>query len=342
MATQGHIDQLNSICKSIDEVDRSQLLRPDLGRESLQKELEPRLQGIDKIKNLTLEYASGVGDSPLSNLNNILQQILNELQAQAGRNSSQYIASKDAFLRNIDTHLEKTKDYRAPFVAAAIESRGFLEDAGIRKEYQRTVTDLKTEATKTIDKLKIESAKAIEEARDLAKEIEERARRTAAKISVEEAQKQFKEAQKSIRSNLIIWGVVSAAAVAAFIWTAVHFLKIGPPANETWHVVYYTAIRITILVAVGAIATFCMRVFRAYMHMNQLNLHRQRVANSIEAFVVSAQTPEQRDVILSNLVEAVVAFGNSGLLPNDEDSIGSQKLSTDVLSRILNLLTPKK
>ena len=99
--------------------------------------------------------------------------------------------------------------------------------------------------------------------------------------------------------------------------------------------VYQTALRIVILSAVGAFTTYSLRMLRAHIHMSHLNKHRQRVANSIEAFVMSANTPEQRDLILANLVEAVVAFGNSGLLPHDEDTLGGQKLPTEAIGRLL-------
>jgi hypothetical protein len=42
------------------------------------------------------------------------------------------------------------------------------------------------------------------------------------------------------------------------------------------------------------------------------------------AFVESAITPEQRDAILSHLVEAVADFGKSGLLERDDGIYGGK------------------
>ena len=84
-----------------------------------------------------------------------------------------------------------------------------------------------------------------------------------------------------------------------------------------------------------------MRVLKAQLHQFLLNMHRQRVTNSIAAFVESAVTPEQRDLILGHLVESVVNFGHSGLL--DAESPGESltpKLTVDNITR--SLLAPGK
>lgn len=100
-------------------------------------------------------------------------------------------------------------------------------------------------------------------------------------------------------------------------------------------IVYFGAIRITILTGVGAMATFCLRMLRAHMHMSQLNLHRQRIANSMAAFVESAITPEQRDLILAQLVTSVDDFGSSGLLSKEDDSVYSPKMTIEAITRTL-------
>jgi hypothetical protein len=41
------------------------------------------------------------------------------------------------------------------------------------------------------------------------------------------------------------------------------------------------------------------------MHMREVNLHRQRIANSMAAFVEAAATAEQADVIFGRMVDAV-------------------------------------
>ena len=75
------------------------------------------------------------------------------------------------------------------------------------------------------------------------------------------------------------------------------------------------------------------------MHMAQHNQHRQRVANSIAAFVESAATPEQRDLILSQLVDSIAHFGSSGILRKEDESIQVPKVVVDNLSRTITSST---
>jgi len=63
------------------------------------------------------------------------------------------------------------------------------------------------------------------------------------------------------------------------------------------------------------------------------NLHRQRIANSIEAFVESAELKENRDLILLHLVDAIAQFGDSGLVQKEDDSIHSTKMIFDNISK---------
>jgi len=100
-----------------------------------------------------------------------------------------------------------------------------------------------------------------------------------------------------------------------------------------YQLIYSAVLRITFLTGLGATATFCLRVFRAQMHMNEFNLHRMRLANSTGAFVESAYSPDQRDLILGRLVDAVASFGNSGLLGDREDAIVPTKLAIDTITR---------
>jgi len=53
----------------------------------------------------------------------------------------------------------------------------------------------------------------------------------------------------------------------------------------------------------------------------------------MSAFVESAVTPEQRDLILAQLVDAVATFGTSGLLQKEDDSIHSPKMTIDTITR---------
>lgn len=336
MATQPKIDELNNVLNALASIDRSALLRKNIGDESLGDVLQPILAELDSKAEFAKRYAKGISNAAVDVIRNSFAAIVSALNAQAARSNTDYIAQKESTLQQVNSQKEGLLAHWPSLVTAAIEERGFLQDEGIRKEYEATVSEMKKEASDSIASIRIESNKVLEEARNLANEIETKARRTAAKISVSAAQQQFKEAQETLVWQVAIWASMSVIALIFFSVLIYNFLKMPEfPKDWTWQIAYYSAIHITTLGAAGAFATFCMRIFRAQLHMFQYNLHRQRVTNSIEAFVESAVTPEQRDFILARLVDAVVSFGNSGLLHEDgSDAIGP-KLTIDNITRTL-------
>ncbi|MBU1936929.1 hypothetical protein KKG05_05975 [bacterium] len=335
MATQGTLQNFKQVAEKIRTIDKEKLFRPNLGTASLKNELSPILESINKKLSRAEEYGEFVHDSHFQPVVQVFQRIFDSLQAQVNMEEGAYVQKKSAFIQSIRNLLEDLKLHWSHFVTAAVEERGFLEDEGIRKEYQSTLSSMKTEADKTLQQVKEEAEKTIEGAKKLADQIEERARLTAAGISVKDAQEQFNIAQDNARKKAKTWAIFSIIAVIGFIVTVIVLIH-DKPESDGWKVVYFTAIRITLLTAVGAIATFCLRIFRATLHMLEHNLHRQRLSNSMAAFVESAATPEQRDVILSHLVDAISSFGNSGLIRKDDDSLQPSKLTIDSIVRSLS------
>jgi hypothetical protein len=192
---------------------------------------------------------------------------------------------------------------------------------------------LNIESTKIIEDLEKKSNTIINHAQQIAESIEQKARQTARGISVEEAQKQFQLATKPIIKQIWVWASLSTLFSVLFIGIIISFIFESMPEVEKWGIIYYTAIRITFLSAIGAIAGFCLKLLRAHLHMYNHNLHRQRIANSIEAFVESAELKENRDLILLHLVDAIAQFGDSGLVQKEDDSIHSTKMIFDNISK---------
>lgn len=320
------------------------ITRPGLGEESLVKDFKPRLEQIQGLFDFANKYASFVHNDYVNQLNNVLNNIGNYMAAQINLNSSEYIVQKSAFLQNIDNCLEESKRVQPFFVTGAIMERGFLEDEGIRQEYQKTVENLRTEASNTLATVKQEAENAIKGAKVLADEIEARARKTATRISVEEAQRQFTEASKDLSIQVKLWTWLAALGFFLLISVPVVFLIWWPLMEKAdWHVtLYHTLLRLLILSAVAAFCAFCLRMVRAYRHMAEKNKHRVRVANSVESFVNSALEPQQRDLILAKLVEAIVDFGESGLIKHDKDDIQSGSMSGEFVGRILNCISRSK
>ena len=342
MANEALIDQLKNLSNEIENIDKDRLLRPSLGEEALQEDFVPRLEEIQRRFEFALQYASDVHNSQVQNILGPLAEIKSTMEGQASLSNADYVAQRSNFLTDIDAYLEELKQFWPPFVTAAVESRGFLEDEGVRREYERTIDSIKKESESALKQVQSEAEKTIAEARTLAEQIENRARLTASRISVEEAQKQFRDAQMALDRQVKLWSGLSAVCVVGFIGSAIYFANVDLPDQWRWHVIYHSAIRVSILTAVGTAAAFCLKILRAHLHMSEKNRHRQRVANSIGAFVESAVTPEQRDLILSQLVESVVQFGNSGLLHRGDENVYRPKMTIDSIMRSLSTSSPKE
>lgn len=335
MANQDQLASLQELTDAILNIDQNQILRTSLGEVALENDFAVSLETIRKRVLFARQYAPEVHHEHVQGVVDYLGYIRTQLEEQASRSNQDYVANRDQFLVAIDSYLEELKKQWAPFVTAAVESRGFLDDEGIRHEYEETIKSIKNESDSALRQVKDEADRTIEEARGLAKEIENRARSTASGVSVKEAQNQFQEAQSALNQRVKIWAILGGSGVAAFLCVAIYFLTLDSTNQSGWYVVYFTAIRISILAAIGTAAAFCLKILRAHMHMSEKNRHRQRVANSMGSFVDSAATPEQRDMILSQLVESVVQFGSSGLINRDDDNMYRPKMTIDSITRTL-------
>ena len=336
MASENSINQLKNTAEQIESVDTRKLTRPNLGDESLKSILQPKLDELNDKLSFAIEHAPTVHETYVNNIRNSFQNIYDQMNNLANLTNAQYINQRQSFLNNFQNYLDEIYLHWAPFVTAAVEIRGLIEDEGIKKFYDKMLLEMKTNSSKSIENLRQEANNALSEARQLAEDIENRARRTAARISVKDAQDQFSEAQKGFDREVRNWSFLSGAALVVFVGFAA-FLWFQHAPSETGSAIYYTAIRLTVLAALAAISTFSLRILRAHLHMRQQNLHRQRIANSIAAFVESAVTPEQRDQILSHLVQSVVAFGASGLIRYKDDHLNPSRLAIDSVTRMIKL-----
>ncbi len=335
MATAQTISRLGQIIKQLDGVDKDKLLRSNLGIESLKEELQSRLIQIDQIKNMAMKYSLAVSEETVNQAVGVFTQIFNQLNAQAALTNPQYISNRQPFLQQIDQGLEALKKVRPFFVVAALEEKGLLDSQDIQELNKQGIEQLKAGTKEALDHLTQEANHVLENARNLAKEIEDGARRTATGVSVQEAQKQFREVQIDINRQVVLWAVMSVAGLAFFLRAIYYFAQHqNLPDQWTWQILYYTAIRITFLSVIAAAAGYCFSLLKTYIQLRQRNKHRQCIANSIESFVNSALTKDQRDVIFANLVQSVISYGDSGFEAGNSESIFSGKIPIDAMTKV--------
>lgn len=230
-----------------------------------------------------------------------------------------------------------------------LELEQLLKGTPSPKQTQETITELKkqaeTQIKKAIEDSQQEAKSVIEGAKNESDKILSLARKTAEGISLSDIQTQFGKAAQKCRTGIWIWAGLSLIFVAAFLITLIGFMGRWAPQIQSFqdgiakgrditsaYMIYLTVLRITLLTALAAATTFCLKILRAQLHLREQNLHRQRVANSIAA-AMGAASSEQRDVVLERMIDAITAFGNSGLLSENDESMSPAKVVFESISR---------
>ncbi len=301
---------------------------------------------LEKIKSLAAfaeQHAATVHDEYVAQARATLEQITYQMETQAGLPPADYINQRDDFLNAVRTQIEEARRWRPLFAGSAVLERGFLEDEGIRREYERVVHDLKAETESTLARVKEQADKAVDDAKKLADEIESRARKSATRMSVDEAQSQFSEATKELQDEVKKWWHWTVGSVVVLLVLPFAFMYWPLPDGDNWPTaLYHTLLRVFVLSAAGAATATSVRLYRAHLHLVEKNRHRVRVANSVESFVNSALEPQQRDLLLAKLAEAVIDFGDSGIIKSERDEPTSTAMSGDLAGRILAALSSRR
>ena len=317
----------------IREYDLEKVIRPSYGAASLLAWKPTFVKFLGKL-DIMQKYWENV--DPVSNgqVQSALDNILGHLKQISTLSDAQFVSGKDNFISQIAQQMIVIKQHYPNYIAEAIDESGILADMDFNDRIFAVTENLKKITEDALLKIKTESDKIIENANLKAEEIETVVRKTATNISVEAAQDQFRDAANENKKNINIWGGINISLIAIFILSIFFMLVYEPSDPWTWKVIYYSALRIAILGFIGTLLAFSLRILRSHLHMREHNLHRKRIANSMAAFAESATSKEQRDLILSRLVDSVATFGNSGMISNDDD--GNSKITIDNITRTLS------
>lgn len=324
-------NEFEELLNEISKINEEKLYRESLGDLSL-IELKPFvLKFKDRLRLIKLyekEASHTINNSVKANIRQFIE-LVNRITSLSNQD---FVSQRNNNSTNIRTINDELLKVMPIYISLAAEDTYLKKDFDINKTYGVILDKIEERESKSLLNIKAKADEAIEKATLLAKSIEASARETATKVSVQVAQDQFKNAQKSDLLNAQLWGLFGILMLISFFITASCFLNTEPKTIWTWQILYVTAIRISIIGAIGALATFSLKNLRAYMHLRQVNLHRQRISNCMASFVESANYNNQRDIILSRMVDAVCAFGDSGLVQIEDDSISVNKTIIDAVS----------
>ncbi len=299
-----------------------------------------RLHSAERIQHVR-NFATSIADRyPSEDLAKVMQVVQEAWQwleshgmiAPDGQQLGWYFVTRQGHsigtAANLKTHLARQRD----LAAVAREQIGAIREQAA------------TQIGAAIEDARKQAQDILQHARHEAASILNLARETAKGVSFDDVQQQFRAAAAQCLTGITIWAGLSAVSILSFLCVLIGFVTWWAPAFQSQTAtgqspssgpaIYQTVIRVAILTAIGAVTTFCLRVLRAQMHLREQNLHRQRVANSIAAFL-GAASPEQRDTILARMVDAVTSFGSSGLLTDGDESMSPAKVILESMPRTL-------
>lgn len=326
---------VNNIINTINEIDDKKLIRKNLGDASF-TDFEPIWSEIkskiDFIERYNDKIDNGTNNQVHSHLTNINQQ----LSALVGYDKTQFVAQQATIKNNVNVQLDALRKYWPQYAIAAIEDSGLLTNVDVKQKFESLTNELKESTDKALYKIEEESNQIVEGAKKKAQEIETSVRKTAQNVSVAEAQTQFQEAADHNITQIKIWGGITIGLIVAFVLFILYLLfGVTLPEEWNWTIIYLSIIRLGVLGLISTIIGFSLKMLRANLHMHQHNLHRKRIANSMASFAESAMNSDQRDLILSQLVESVSNFGTSGMISKDRDKSG---ISIDSITKTVSNL----
>lgn len=332
MASSEYVLKIKEAVDLLLSLDKPKLLRPELGVESLEIILTPILDELYKKTNVMLQVSQFVSNSQVQTAAEHINAIHQNLATLIPLPNSEFVAQKLSVIANINSYVDTIRTVWSSFYVA------YQENYPPTSSEQQSIL----EATKLTDDIKNkltiadDTLKSFQTLLEEATRIREAAQNTAKGVSIMEAQNQFSTAQTNLYIKIIIASIGAAIFLYWFFYTAYQFLNEANDLKDfwTWKIAYHASIRAIILGAIGALSTFFLTLLKAYLHLLEHNSHRQRVANSTEAFVAAATTPEQRDLILGRLVDSVTTFGDSGLLKKEStENSPLSKFSFDIATK---------
>lgn len=138
-----------------------------------------------------------------------------------------------------------------------------------------------------------------------------------------------------LKTQSILWGVACILILISCFFLGKTLLHEAFPENWTWQIAYISVIRITIAGAIFSISSFCIKIFRSYIHLNEQNSHSITVIESMANLVGAAKDQQQRNIIYTKLIDIIIHFGQPGFLHSDPEINSLAKTSIDSIQKIL-------
>jgi len=355
MARPQVIQRFYAVLNELVNLEKSRIHRDHLGAAAL-TEAKNYFADLQSKISVAESVAEQVADATLDQFTEQMQEFLETAKRISALTDGDFVQQREQSLRALQMPLMNiTATVWPAFIASAVEKSGILTST------RTQIEEIRKTAAVELDEFKREAEKLISAQKVELEKINSRVQKTAQGVSVAQAQEQFESAKNILWGKAKAWGAASGASFLGFVGFGVYLMHhpptslLGAQLQQTAKVMkeipgpeirvpvslvvaqttYLTAIRLTLLTALGALTTFCLRMMRSAIHMAEYNDHRRRIANSITSFVEAAANPDQRDAILLRLVDSVAQFGESGLLANEKDSVSAPTIAFEAITKNL-------
>ena len=226
------------------------------------------------------------------------------------RNDHEFANHQIQLGEQLKASLEAVENSWPPIAVRIIERNPLLQQAHEFEDvYLKRLEELEAARERTQDEIKAFADSQIGKARE-----------TAQGISVDAAQIQFDGAVAVYDGRVTVWVIVSAVLTAATLVLLWWFLAQPPDLTLAWGIAYFVSIRLAIFGVAATVTAFSFGMVKANMQLREANAHRARLANSVNAFLVASESPQQRDIILTRLVEAVGEHPDAGFVKSGTDN----------------------
>jgi hypothetical protein len=274
-----------------------------------------------------------------------LAAVKNELASAGGKTFAVAVDVKGAkreFEQFADSHLTSVRDELTRLAETLIADVQQQVATAVSSAAASARSDAEQASTAVLSSLGERAERLKKEVNDGAERLVSRAKQIARNISLEAAQQQFREEARALNRQLTVWSGIATVALLFFfafgIWIMQHQQL---PDKWTWQVLYYTAIRLTLLSAIGAVATYALKMVSIHIDRRHLNSHRARLANSMAAFVEAARTEAQQDAVLLRLVDSITQRDVADeIKPSEQPNLGN--VNVEAIEKLLELTRRQK
>lgn len=316
--------ELRKVLDELINVPKERLVRGELGAPSL--EIEPVVDTMQlSLRRLSLGNLEGLPTNLIASLtrdlNNLHRSVQNMAQIDLSQASYSHQSRDVAIQRfqetfnavaaNISVGLALSESEQhlanAEQEVAKIVNRMAVKEEELR-ERQQHVNELVQEMSSLL-------TSAREATQQIAVSSHAKVFADEAKLNGEAADRWFTRAMLAIGVTLSFGGVL--------LWRAANYIPAGLDTGQTVQLAVAKVILFSVLVSASVAA---IKVYRAQLHNQTINKHRQNALISFEAFAKTAGDDQTKSAVLIQATQCIFSPQHTGFISEDREQVGGYQI----------------